>query len=156
MLASTLPLLAVFGAGLYKQLVLGQPFGNPSMSDGVLLVVLGSSMTLMTGICMLLWFARLDVTVGPDEIVIRFRPFHVRGRRIAIREIVEANARNYEPLREYGGWGLRVGRNGRAYNVSGAEGVQLTLRDGSRILIGSQRSGQLESAIRTAMSSTLP
>ncbi len=37
----------------------------------------------------------------------------------------EFYARKYRPIREYGGWGIRYGWNGRAYSTSGNEGVQL-------------------------------
>jgi hypothetical protein len=43
------------------------------------------------------------------------------------------------------GWGAR-----KAYNVSGNRGVELTLQDGSTIMIGSQRADELEWAIRSA------
>ena len=43
---------------------------------------------------------------------------------------------------------MRFGRRGRAYNVSGDRGVELTLANGKRVLIGSQRSEELAEAIR--------
>jgi hypothetical protein len=92
----------------------------------------------------------LDVTVTKTEIVVRYYPFHLRPRRIALSEIAEAHARKYQPIVEYGGWGIRLGFNGWAWNVSGDEGVQLVLADGKRILIGSQRSAELERAIHSA------
>ena len=39
---------------------------------------------------------------------------------------------------------------GKAYNVSGNEGVQLELTNGKRILIGSQRADELADAIKRA------
>jgi hypothetical protein len=50
-------------------------------------------------------------------------------------------------LREYGGWGVRGFGSNRAYNMRGDQGVQLDLVDGSRVLIGTQRPGELETAI---------
>ena len=94
------------------------------------------------------WLAHLDVAVTDSDLVFRFVPFHRKPRRIAGSEIAEAAKRVYDPLTEYGGWGIRWSGNGWAYNVSGDEGVQLVLRSGKRILIGSQRSAELEAAIR--------
>ena len=148
---SALP-IALMAHGLHQQLVLGKPFGNNPVSDDRLigLAILVTGLVLAAPALLLL--ARLDVTVAADEILILFRPFHLRGKRIALGSVVEATARRYKPLQEYGGWGIRYGgRNGRAYNVSGDEGVQLVLEDGSRILIGSQRSAELERAIRSGM-----
>ena len=71
---------------------------------------------------------------------------------MTVNEIVVARARTYSPLREYGGWGLRGWGTSRAYNVSGNRGVELTLQDGSSIMIGSQRADELAQAIVSAQS----
>lgn len=88
----------------------------------------------------------LRVTLFPSELEIRF------GRRtrfrIPLRHIARAYARRYHPLKEYGGWGIRQGRDGRAFTISGKEGVQLVLRSGTRVLVGSRQAAELASAIR--------
>ncbi|GIS68544.1 MAG: hypothetical protein CM1200mP8_1020 [Chloroflexota bacterium] len=48
---------------------------------------------------------------------------------------------------DYGGWGIRYGKNGKAYNVSGDRGVLLTFKNGSRVMIGSGEVDSLNSAI---------
>jgi hypothetical protein len=53
-------------------------------------------------------------------------------------------------MREYGGWGLRVGFSGRAYNVRGNLGVSFELSDGKRFLLGTDRANELEQAIKKA------
>ena len=53
----------------------------------------------------------------------------------------------YDPIGEYGGWGIKYGKMGKAYNVSGNRGVQLEFADRKSILIGSQKPEQLDSAI---------
>ncbi len=97
--------------------------------------------------------ARLVVEVREDGVRFRYRPFHRRWHRLSAGEIREAEARTYRPILEYGGWGIRYGwRGGRAYNVSGNRGVQLTLNDGRKVLFGSRRPEELEAAIRKIMS----
>lgn len=56
--------------------------------------------------------------------------------------------REYSPLGEYGDWGIRRGRGGRAYNVKGNRGVRLVLRTGKKVLIGSRYPERLITAIR--------
>ncbi|HET6897964.1 MAG TPA: hypothetical protein VFK70_06445 [Vicinamibacteria bacterium] len=85
------------------------------------------------------------MTVGDAGVRIRMLPF--ANRTIAPARIARWEARTYRPIREYGGWGLRFGPRGRAYNVSGDRGVELTLDNGKRVLIGSQRSDDLAAAI---------
>ena len=82
----------------------------------------------------------------PDEIQVLFGK---KTRfRIPLRHVTHAWARVYSPVWEFGGWGIRNGPQGRALNLSGNEGVQLVLRSGRRLLIGSQRSAELATGIR--------
>ena len=55
--------------------------------------------------------------------------------------------RTYNPIREYGGWGIRYGLKSKAYNVHGNHGVQLELLNRKRLLIGSQRSEEFANAL---------
>lgn len=137
----------LFGWALYQQLVLKRPFGNQPMGDRELIVASAIAVAVTLGIACLFFFSRLETTVYRNRLVIRFRPFHIRGRVFAMDEIEEAEAREYRPILEYGGWGIRYGLSGMAYNVSGNRGVQLSLRDGRRVLIGSQRADELAAAI---------
>ena len=90
----------------------------------------------------------LRVTVGQDVVEARFG--EVIRFRIPVGDIVAAKACTYQPLLDYGGWGIKFGRGGRAYSMGGDQGVQLVLRDGSRILIGSERPDDLARAIDSA------
>lgn len=148
--AITLPLSFLLGRGVHQQLILGRPFGDHPVNDVVLVAIFVSVIALHAAVIALFWMARLDVAVTPREVSIRFVPFHRMPRRIPLAQVSDVRARRYSAIGEYGGWGIRVGLSGRAYNVFGDHGVQLTLADGKRILIGSQRSEELEAAIRRA------
>lgn len=89
---------------------------------------------------------RLETDVGDEGLRVRLWP--LPGRSYPWSDIESAVARTYEPLREYGGWGLRTSGNGVAWNVHGKDGVQLVLASGRRALIGSQRSYELEARIQ--------
>ena len=87
----------------------------------------------------------LVTTVTDDAISVGFTPFGTR--RIARHEIATATVTTYAPIGDYGGWGYRVSRKGKAYNMMGKEGLQLALRSGERILIGTQQAEQLTAAV---------
>ena len=53
----------------------------------------------------------------------------------------------YDPVRDYGGYGIRTTRHGTAYIAGGNRGVRLELAKGGTILIGSERPEELVSAI---------
>jgi len=88
---------------------------------------------------------KLITEVRSDGLYIRFYP--MSQRVVAYETITSCVPITYSPSREYGGWGIRWGRSGRAYNVSGNQGVQLKLSDEKPMLLGSQRPGELANAI---------
>jgi hypothetical protein len=95
----------------------------------------------------------LDTQVRESGIFVRFWPFHRKWVVFGFESIQKAEASTYSPLKDYGGWGIRYGRKGKAYNVSGNKGVLLTLRDGKNVLIGSKNHEVLCSAINGRVSS---
>ena len=124
------------------QIVGGVPAGNRPAPYVVVLLI-----WLLFGIGLPVFFLllRLEVEVTPSAVLIRYAPLFTR--EIGRNEIAGVEALTYGPLREFGGWGIR-GWGGRvAYNVRGNQGVELTLRDGRRVLIGTQRAAELAAAI---------
>ncbi len=107
---------------------------------------------VLAAVALLFYFLRLTVRVD-DALRIAFRPF--LKRVIPFEEIESAEAVTYRPLREYGGWGIRCGKKGRAYTVSGKEGVQLTLNGGKGLLLGSRRSEELARALQKRLGEAL-
>jgi hypothetical protein len=74
---------------------------------------------------------------GPTASITGFFPFHRRWRHIPRQDIRWYYLRTYEPISEYGGWGLRrSAKHGRAYNTRGDQGLQLELTNGQKILFG--------------------
>ncbi len=95
---------------------------------------------------------KLQTEVRPDGLYVRYFPFHIHFKRFGPEGLNEYYARQYKPILEYGGWGIRYSlRNGKVYNVSGNKGVQLVLSSGKKLLIGSQKAEELETAIRSIM-----
>jgi hypothetical protein len=138
--------LVIMLYGLYQQLVLGIPWGNKPVSDAqLILTTLGVTVVVLAS-GVLLRAMRLEVEVQDDCLFIRFVPF-VR-RQVLWSDLKSLTAREYNPLRDYGGWGIRYGRHGKALNVSGNRGVQLELKNGEKLLIGSQRADELAATMR--------
>jgi hypothetical protein len=129
--------------GAVTQLVMGEPWGNNPASDEfmiIFLVIFGVFFPLF------LFYIHLVVEVS-DAVYIRFRPFMIRPRIIRAQDIVTHRAEEYDPLGEYGGWGIKGFSSNRAYNVSGRKGVRIVLKDGRMVMIGSQRAEELSTAI---------
>jgi len=148
-----LAILGLFGFGMYRQLVAGQPFGNHPMSDTGLIITTFMVMLILGLSAWLLFGSRLEVRVSQLGIHYRFWPYISREKIIAVQDIAKYEIRTYKPLAEYGGWGMKRGSKGAgmAYNVSGNKGLQLELRDGKRILFGTQRPDALLHAAKKMM-----
>ena len=126
--------------------------GSSEILPIILLTIAGIFVPIAIAVLFLL--LKLETEVRPDGLYIRFFPAHIHFKRFTAEDLSEYYAREYKPLREYGGWGIRCSlRKGRAYNVSGNKGVQLVFKSGKRLLIGSQRAAELEEAIRSIMES---
>jgi len=95
----------------------------------------------------LLLTMRLETDVTAAGVHVRFRPFHFKAKFYPFGEIVSVEAVTYQPLRDYGGWGIRYGRNGWAYNVQGNRGVMLKFLDRGNLLIGSMKADEIAETI---------
>jgi hypothetical protein len=147
-LSSVVILLGVFGYGLIQQLILKEPFGDNPASDSGLIIAAVTTFVLGGGSTLLLYKMKLTTKLDSNGLHILFFP--LRRRDIPLNDIAHWEACTYRPIRDYGGWGIKVGRRGWAYNVSGNQGVELKLKNGKKLLIGSQRSEDLSAAISTA------
>lgn len=146
LLLSTLSMVGVFGHGLIEQLIFDRPWGDRPLSDTALVLVSGAIFLFVFAMVYLFYTLRLITEVRASGVYVRFYPF--RGRTIRFEDIQSCEARTYRPLYEYGGWGIKYGRSGKAYNMRGDRGAQLVLKNGKRILIGSQRADELAAAIQ--------
>jgi hypothetical protein len=143
LIATALFTTGIFAIGIYRQIFEGQKFGNNPMSDNGLIIV--SSLVLLINIAVLLLFgiSKMTVVIDKTGIEYSFFPFHSGTHHIYWEMIDNFKVIRYDPVKDYGGWGVRFSRKGGAYTVSGNKGLLLYLRSGKRILIGTQRDLEL-------------
>lgn len=102
-----------------------------------------------------IFFIKLKTKIDEMGIHYQFFPFHLSLKSISWNEIKEAYVRNYDPIGEYGGWGLKGGwskKRGKAINVSGDVGIQLVLKDESKLLIGTNKESDAKRVLLTYQS----
>ncbi|CAM1369463.1 conserved hypothetical protein [Tenacibaculum litoreum] len=96
-----------------------------------------------------IFFFKLTTKIDEIGIHYQFFPFHLSIRKITWTEINKIHVRKYEPISEYGGWGLKgcflwnKGK-GTAINVSGNIGIQIELKNGKKLLIGTQKEQEVK------------
>ena len=90
-----------------------------------------------------------------DEAGIRYRmyPFQRKFKHVTWDELEEWEVKQYSALRDFGGWGIRIGRKGVAYNVYGNMGLHLVYRGGKRLMIGTQRPDEIAQVLTRYASS---
>jgi hypothetical protein len=130
--------------GCIRQVFLGLSFGNNPISNAALI---GLNIFLLI-ILFFFWQIRLETVITKDRLYIKFFPFHFKFRFFPFSSISKAYVRKYSPLQEYGGWGLRYGFGGKAYNIKGNMGLQIDFKDSSNLLIGTQKAQELEAVLR--------
>lgn len=138
---TTVPLLGMMTFGIYRQIILGIPYGSKPAPDAVLIIIFLFILVLTVVLNGLFLTLKLITEVTDEGLSYRFPPLIMKNRIIPKEEISEYTIRKYSPIREYGGWGIRwgSGRTGNAYNVKGNMGLQLQLRNGKKVLFGTQR-----------------
>jgi hypothetical protein len=89
---------------------------------------------------------RLDTQIKADGIYVRFWPLRFRYRHYSWENLGKIYVREYSPLGEYGGWGIRytISGAGKAYNISGKIGLQLEFTTGKKVLIGTQKGEEIK------------
>ncbi|WP_400077724.1 hypothetical protein [Winogradskyella sp. R77965] len=102
----------------------------------------------------LIFLFKLTTRIDEEGIHYKFFPFHWSFKIIKWNEIDSAYIRKYDALSEYGGWGLKGGKfwnasKGKAINVSGDVGIQLELKNGKKLLLGTQKQQEVESVLAT-------
>jgi hypothetical protein len=128
--------------------------GSAAVTHAPLLVPLIGAIPLF-----LVWilFSALRISVTAKELHVQYGLF---GPRIPIEAIESAEACDYD-WKQYGGWGIRYGRDGSvAYNMLGDGGraVRITYRKGKKtkkLLLAARDPEQLATAIHQARAMAL-
>ena len=129
-----------FVFAIIYQVVYGNSYGNNPLSDSGL--VIGAIASL--AFTLLFLSLQLQTRIDSEGIFVRFFPFQKKYRTYKWEDISKVYIRQYKPIREFGGWGIRMG----AYNVSGTTGLQIELKDGTKFLIGTNKAEELEAVLR--------
>ena len=131
--------------GFIQQVILGKPYGDNPGPDSLLIAF---AVIFGIGLPVFFYFMRLITEVRRDGVYIRFFPFQPSFHKITFVEMTSYKSREYSPMKDFGGWGIRFSTHGKAYNVSGNRGVQIELNNGTYLLIGSRKPEEFVLAIQ--------
>ena len=129
--------------GIYKQLILGEAFGDNPMPDFGLIVLA----IFMFGIMALFWFMELKTEIDQKELRMKFIPFVKKTAQW--KDVKSAKILNYGFA---GGWGIRIGtKYGTIYNTKGNKGLAIELKSGKKFLIGTQKEAELTKVLKKCL-----
>ena len=149
MLAVILFMLGGFGVGFYQQLYLGEPYGDEPMSNNGLIWSSILSFLIVSAVFIFLLSGSLITEIWSDGIRYKFPPLIRKMKHISKTEMDSVKVEKYNPILEFGGWGLRkrfVSRK-TAYNISGRIGIRVVLKNGSQIMFGTQKQEEMKRAV---------
>jgi hypothetical protein len=133
-------------AVLVWQVLLGHQFGKQQMTN-----------TSVVGWTIFLWiiyFRLITVSIITEvrdrQLIVTLRGLW-RARRVPVSQISSVEMVTYDPEKDYGGYGIRSNRDGTAYLANGKHGVRIRLANGSSLVVGSQRAGDLAAVLRRLM-----
>ncbi|MFC7028386.1 DUF6141 family protein [Halomicroarcula sp. GCM10025324] len=121
----------------------------------LLMLVLGpiswGGLVIVGAVAGFVYSLRLTTEVRADGIYLKMWPLHHSFRRIPWAEIEQRETKQYRPLREFGGWGIRWAPGKLAYNVRGNRGVWIERTNERDVLLGSQHPEEFVKAIDEAV-----
>ncbi len=164
MIAVSLVVLVPFYVGLYKQLVLGISFGKQEMSNGGLVLFVLMMTVIILVADWIVFGSKLVIEIDTQSVKFRYPPLIPKYRVIHRSTIKSYEVRQYKPVWEYGGWGIKAGRTrggifnkkhrkrlssrNMAYTISGNKGLQLYLKNGREVLLGTERPEAIAKAMK--------
>lgn len=138
-----IPLGLLLLYGIYQQIFLGEVFGDKPAPDIVLILIFMLTLFLFV----FFWSLSLQTEIDDTGIKIRFFPFIKRELKWA--QITSAEIVDYGFI---GGWGIRFTQKyGTAYNTKGKIGIALHLKSGKRLLLGTQKSAEVEKILKEVL-----
>lgn len=131
----------------YNWFIAKEATGNVSPNN-----VTGQIVVTVSIIPVVLFMYILKLKTWIDEIGVHYQffPFHFSKKTVRWNELKKCYVRTYSPIKEYGGWGYRIstGQQGKAFNVRGKQGIQLVLKTGKKLLIGTQKEDDAKEVIQ--------
>ena len=90
-------------------------------------------LVILGAVGILIFSIKLDVTVNAEGITYKYPPFHNKPKQMSWANIESAELMKINPLKEFGGWGLRYGKLGTAYTTRGKYILHIKMRQGKPI-----------------------
>jgi hypothetical protein len=125
----------LFGFVFVYQVVLGIPLGKIPLPNGFIIGFF--SVSALGLICCSI----IHLTIKIDEQGVHYRLFPLQRKFTTITwyNISDACVMEYEPIYEFGGWGMKGTPQKQMLSISGKMGLLVVKRSGNRVILGTRR-----------------
>jgi len=132
----------LFAVLCYFQIVLKKQVGNRPAPSWLLVVffLFTATVTAMLGL------QKLTLSITNKAVYINFGVFASK-QVIPLTDIKSIAVRKYNGPGEFSGWGVKSNAHEQSYTVSGDEGVEIILKNGKMILVGTQKPKEMQRVI---------
>ncbi|GAB2976592.1 hypothetical protein GCM10027049_09340 [Mucilaginibacter puniceus] len=139
-----IPIAVAFGAMAAVQIISGKPIGNHPASNTALVIIF----IVLVVMALVVGSQKLKTKITPDEIAYGIGIFS--GETVTrFNDVKSISIRKYNPLKEFLGWGVRYNSTTDCFTMSGDDGLELTMTNNKKILIGTQKPNELQLVLET-------
>lgn len=129
----------------YQQIILGNQAGSNPASDPVLIIIW---LVIGIGFPLALFNMKLIIKMDSEQFSYRLFPLHLRMHSYRMDDIEKMETVFIRPVLDFGGWGIRWGRKGKGYIISGRKAVKVYLKAGRPIYFSSDEPEKIVDAYR--------
>lgn len=129
----------------YQQIILGIPFGSNPAPDSVLIILW---VIIGVGFPAALYWMKLILKMDSKQFNYQLFPLHLKTHSYQLDDIEKMESVFVRPILDFGGWGIRWGRKGKGYIISGRKAVKVYLKAGRPIYFSSDHPEEVVEAYR--------
>ena len=141
-----LPIIGIMLYGSYKQLVLGEVWGNKPISDIALIIITLIVVILTLAITWFIFNLELIVEIKNKQVHYKLRPIFsekvIHFSELESWVIKPINPIN--PITQFGGYGWRVTPKSKAFIINGKNALFLKPKEGKKIVLDTNKPIELK------------
>ncbi len=103
----------------------------------------------LVAVAMIGTYGGFRTQVTRDMVTVRMGLLGIRLLQLKTTDITGVEVHSFSPLQDFGGYGIRFNSEMKAYYLQGDRGVKITVGDGKKYLIGSDRPEHLAAVINS-------
>jgi hypothetical protein len=106
---------------------------------------------VVSGLSVIMLYGGLRTSVTKDSVIVRFGTPGFRVLNLKTADIINVELKEFSPIADFGGYGIRFNKEMQAFYMRGSRGVKFTTKKGTKYLIGSDNPEELYAVVQTVV-----